>query len=83
MMTKHLTIRLNYGAGLDYQDLPLRYILADTIEERGIGKVINEGAGEYYMEVQVKIDGRMDYHQEIISILESLSLMPHAELIYE
>lgn len=49
-------------------DLNLRYLLADTIENRDIGVIVDEGSGENFMEVSFI----SDYGRRIRSDLESL-----------
>ena len=56
-------------------DLSVRYTLVDTIEERNIGAVIEEGTGEDSMHVTVQIDGdRKKKTQEILSLVKNLGL---------
>jgi hypothetical protein len=76
-----LTIRVNVDGPLSDRDLHLRYILAETLEERCIGEVCDEGVGEGYMEVTLVISSE-ENDDEVRSILKSLGLLTCSELIY-
>ena len=56
-------------------DLSVRYTLVDTIEDRGIGYVIEEGTGEDGMHVMVQVEGdRKTKESELYSLIKSLGL---------
>ena len=56
-------------------DLSMRYTLVDTIEDRGIGYVIEEGTGEDGMHVMVQVEGdRKTKESELYSLIKSLGL---------
>jgi hypothetical protein len=78
-----LTITLNFPVGITRPDFSIRYILADTIEQRGLGEVIDEGSGVGFMDICIKLSPGDTREAEIISLLESLGLKDHAELYYE
>lgn len=55
-MIYHIVIPVEGGVETD---LSLRYLLVDTIEDRGVGSVLEEGTGEDGMHVVVQLpDGR-------------------------
>ena len=45
-MSSYLVIKIKTGGNFSEKELNIRYTLADTIEERGIGEVVEEGIGE-------------------------------------
>ncbi|MEO1254861.1 MAG: hypothetical protein AAFY41_08255 [Bacteroidota bacterium] len=56
-------------------DLSVRYTLVDTIEDRGIGRVIEEGTGEDGMHVIVQVQGVKETKEsELYSLVKSLGL---------
>jgi len=56
-------------------DLSVRYTLVDTMEDRGIGYVIEEGTGEDEMHVMVQVEGdRKTKESELYSLILSLGL---------
>ena len=78
-MIDYVTIKINFPNGMTASDFSMRYILADTLEERDIGRVINEGTGDRYMEISVKLkEGKA--LEDITSLLRSLNLFNQAEL---
>ena len=55
--------------------IALRYILVDTIEARNIGYVVEEGIGEYEVEVFVEVTGNLrKVKRKLSSLLISLGL---------
>lgn len=79
---KNLRIRIKLDRIFSEDDLKLRYTLVDTIEDRGIGEVWDEGIGEDHMEINVEILPTDKKEGEIKSILRSLSLLNGADLEY-
>ncbi len=60
-------------------DLSLRYILVDTIENRNVGRVIEEGVGEDGLHVTVQTEGNLQVRKsELFSLLKSLG---HANVL--
>ena len=56
-------------------DLSVRYTLVDTIEDRNIGQVIEEGIGEEGLHVTVQVEGnRKEKESELYSLIKSLGL---------
>lgn|GEM_PF-3259098 len=56
--------------------LSVRYTLVDTIEDRNIGQVIEEGMGEAGLYVTVQIEGnRKEKESELFSLIKSLGLV--------
>ncbi|MEM0941282.1 MAG: hypothetical protein AAGI25_16065 [Bacteroidota bacterium] len=64
-------------------DLQLRYTLVDTIEEREIGEVWDEGMGDSYMEINVELEPTEEKQKQIKSILQSLGLFKSSEIFLE
>lgn len=62
--------------------LQLRYLLADTIESRKLGQVVNEGIGEGYTEVSFITDYN-EKATEIKSLVHSLGLSGSSEIEVE
>ncbi|PTB96641.1 hypothetical protein C9994_06500 [Marivirga lumbricoides] len=83
MENKNLRIRINLDRSFHADDLKLRYTLVDTIEDRGIGEVWEEGMGDGYLELNVELDYSEEKVQEINSILASLGLKESTELFLE
>lgn len=80
---KHsLTIRVKLDERFSDTNLQIRYTLVDTLEERGIGEVYDEGMGEDFMEVSLDVVRSEKTEAEIKSILQSLGLLANSELIY-
>lgn len=77
-----LTIRVKLDERFSDTNLQLRYTLVDTLEERGIGEVYDEGMGEDIMEVTLDVVRSEKKEEEIKSILQSLGLLGSSELIY-
>jgi hypothetical protein len=77
-----LTIRIKLDERFSDTNLQIRYSLADTLEERGIGEVYDEGMGEDFMEVSLDVVKSEKEEREIKSILQSLGLLAGSELIY-
>ena len=63
-------------------NLQIRYSLADTLEQRGVGDVYLEGMGEDFMDVSLYIVRSKKKEAEIKSILLALGLLESSELIY-
>lgn len=63
-------------------NLQIRYTLVDTLEERGIGEVYDEGMGEDFMEVSLDVVRSEKTEREIKSILQSLGLLAGSEFVY-
>jgi len=80
---KSLTIKIDLDEPYSSVNLKIRHTLAETIEERNIGEVWNQGMGENYMDVSLDIVPSEEKEQEIKSILQSLNLLEKAEFIYE
>jgi hypothetical protein len=80
---KTLTIRIELDGPYSSNNLKIRHTLAETIEERGIGEIWNQGMGENYMDVSLDIAPSEEKENEIKSILQSLNLLERAEFIYE
>ena len=83
MENKNLRIRIVLDRPYHEDDLKLRYALVDTIEERGIGEVWDEGMGEGYMEVNVELQPTEEKEKEVKSILQSLGLLQSSEIFLE
>jgi len=68
-----MTIYFGLGDNVN-TDLNLRYILADTIEERGWARVLEEGTGEGCFNLYLEIgDSELENNkEEIISLVKSL-----------
>lgn len=64
------------------RNLNLRHTLVDTLEERGIGEVFDEGMGEDFMDVALDIVPSEQKEKEIKSILQSLGVLENSELTY-
>jgi hypothetical protein len=77
-----LTIRIKLDERFSDTNLQLRYTLVDTLEERGIGEVYDEGMGEDFMEVSLDVVKSEQTEAEIKSILQSLGLLTNSELVY-
>ena len=77
-----LTIRVKLDERFSDTNLQLRYTLVDTLEERRIGEVYDEGMGEDFMEVSLDVLRSEKTEEEIKSILLSLGLLENSELIY-
>jgi ketopantoate reductase len=81
-MRGYLTLKIKTGGILSKKELNIRYTLADTIEERGIGEVVEEGTGEDYILVAVKAKSVKKAEQKIKPILLSLGLLEATEFGY-
>ena len=77
-----LTIRVKLDEHFSNTNLQIRYTLVDTLEERGIGEVYDEGMGEDFMEVSLDVVRSERTEREIKSILQSLGLLANSELVY-
>ena len=77
-----LTIRVKLDERFSDTNLQLRYTLVDTLEERSIAEVYDEGMGEDFMEVTLDVVKSEKTEAEIKSILQSLGLLAGSELIY-
>ena len=58
-------------------DLNLRHIVADTLEKRGLAKVIEEGTGEGYFNLYLEVNQlRLEYcKKEIIDLIKSIGFL--------
>ena len=81
MKNKNLKIIVTLDRSYHGNDLQLRHTLVDTLEERGIGEVWDEGMGDGYMEVNVELVSKEDKTNEVKSILQSLGLSQSKLLI--
>ncbi|WP_299313209.1 hypothetical protein [uncultured Aquimarina sp.] len=52
--------------------LELRYLLADTIEARGLGELINEGTGDSYIDIAFVTEDATKLKPDLESLLLSL-----------
>jgi len=52
--------------------LELRYLLADTIEERGLGEIVNEGTGDSYIDVSFITENAAKLKPDLESLLLAL-----------
>lgn len=52
--------------------LELRYLLADTIEARGLGEIVNEGTGNGFVDVSFITEDAMKLKPDLESLLLSL-----------
>jgi hypothetical protein len=77
-----LTIRIVLESPLSDIDLKLRHTLADTLEDRGIGEVVDEGSCQNYMEIALSIDPSEHKESSVRSLLQSLGLFNKVELFY-
>ena len=77
-----LTIRVKLDERFSDTNLQIRHTLVDTLEERGIGEVYDEGMGEDFMEVSLDVVRSEKTEAEIRSILQSLGLLANSKLIY-
>ena len=82
-MLKNLKITISLDESFEQSDLRLRHTLVDTIEDRGIGDVWDEGMGEDYMEINVELDPDENKIEEVNSILESLGVLKQSKLLIE
>ncbi len=80
---KTLILKIKLDDKYSSANLLMRHTLAETIEDRGIGEVWNQGMGEDYMDVSLDIVASEEKEQEIKSILKSLNLLDKAEFIYK
>jgi hypothetical protein len=78
-MSEFLTIKINLHGNVQ-NDLSFRYIIADTIEARGIGTIINEGAGNGYVDIGVKVDNFELAKNQIMDLLCSLNLDKYSDI---
>ncbi len=60
--------------------LELRYLLADTIEERGLGQIENEGIGEHFIEVSFITEKENDLINQLEGLLLSLGFTERNEI---
>ena len=81
-MNNYLTIKINLDK-ITTEDLSFRYIIADTIEERGIGTIVNEGTGEGYLEIGVMVNDVDLAKAQIKDLLASLNLEKNSEIEYD
>jgi hypothetical protein len=79
---KNLTIKIFLEEAYSDTNLKLRHTLVDTLEEREIGEVWDEGMGKEYMEMNLYIEPSERIEKEIKSILKALGLLEKTELIY-
>jgi hypothetical protein len=79
---RSLTIRVKLDEHFSDTNLQIRYTLADTLEERGIGEVYDEGMGEDFMEVSLDVVRSEKTELKIKAILQSLGLLESSELVY-
>lgn len=77
-----LTIHIKLNEYFLNRNLSLRHTLVDTLEERGIGEVFDEGMGEDFMDVAMDIVPSEEKEREIKSILQSLGILENSELTY-
>jgi hypothetical protein len=80
---KTLTIKIKLDEPYSSVNLKIRHTLVETIEEREIGEVWNQGMSDDYMDVSLDIVPSEEKEQEIKSILQSLNLLERTEFIYE
>lgn len=55
--------------------LELRYLLADTIEHRKLGEIVNEGTGAGFTEVSFITSYTAQKEEEIKSLVQALGLL--------
>ncbi len=60
--------------------LELRYLLADTIEERGLGQIINEGTGEGYIDISFETENVNLLDSNLKELLISLGFTGENEI---
>jgi hypothetical protein len=77
-----VSIKVNLlGRGkITQKDLDLRYILADTIESRKLGEIIEEGTGQGFFQIDIDCAGNPEQILEIQSILQSLGIYSESEI---
>lgn len=63
--------------------LELRYLLADTIEHRKLGEIINEGTGMGFTEVSFITNYTTQKAEEIKSLVQALGLLNVTEIEVE
>lgn len=69
-----LNILIPFDRDIDV-DLTLRHILVDTIEERGIGKVINEGTNSEGFHLIIEVSEKYEISKDkIVILMKSLGL---------
>jgi hypothetical protein len=78
-----LTIHIKLNEYFLNANLSLLHTLVDTLEERGIGEVFDEGMGEDFMDVALDIIPSEEKVKEIKSILQSLGILEASKLTYE
>lgn len=83
MENKNLRVKIALDRPYNDDDLQLRYTLVDTIEERGIGEVWDEGMGDSYMEINIELEPTEEKQEQIKSILQSLGLLKSSEIFLE
>lgn len=68
-----VTVPLNKDDSLNInRTLELRYLLADTIEARGLGEIVNEGTGNGFIDVSFVTKDAMKLKPDLESLLLSL-----------
>ncbi len=75
-MNIEILLKIYFSKNIE-TDLSLRHIIADTIEKRGLAKVIEEGTGEGHFKLHLEIDqDRIDYcKREIIDLIKAIGLL--------
>ncbi len=69
----NIVIPLNQDDSINInRTLELRYLLADTIEARDLGKIINEGTGDDYIDVTFIAKDANKLQPDLESLLLSL-----------
>jgi len=63
--------------------LNIRYTLADTIENRNLGVIVNEGSGVGFMEVKFESIFNHKMEMELHSLILSLGILDATEIIIE
>ncbi len=63
--------------------LELRYLLADTIEERGLGDIINEGTGGNFIDVSFITNDAEQLEPDLRSLLLSLGFTGDNQIVIE
>ncbi len=61
--------------------LELRYLVSDTIEERGLGQIINEGTGEDYIDISFLTNQEDELENNLKSLLLSIGFSKESEIL--
>lgn len=83
MSKKNLKIIIDLEHNVNQYDLNLRNTISDTLEDRGIGEVWDEGSGENFLEINMELEGTGNIRKEVESILKSFGIQDASQIIIE